>query len=216
MMALKLKSGETILFTGDSITDCGRRANEMPLGCGYVRMFSDMLAVREPEKRITIINKGIGGNKITQLVDRWDDDMMRHRPDWLSIKIGINDLHRHLAQAEDGVSPKLFEECYDQIITRTRKQLPTCKILLISPFYISTCADSSCHRKVVLDLLPSYIRVVRAMSRKYHTRLVDTHSAYQKLLRYHEPDLFCNEPVHPNDRAGHMVIAEEVWKALSK
>ena len=34
-----VQDGETMLFIGDSITDCGRRAAEAPLGNGYVRAF---------------------------------------------------------------------------------------------------------------------------------------------------------------------------------
>ena len=31
-----------MLFIGDSITDCGRRAEHAPLGSGYVRMFGEL------------------------------------------------------------------------------------------------------------------------------------------------------------------------------
>ncbi|MBN1348092.1 hypothetical protein JXJ21_01650 [candidate division KSB1 bacterium] len=84
-MALQIESGQTILFIGDSITDCGRRATERPLGNGYVKLFADLVAIREPEKQITIINKGIGGDRVTGMQNRWTDDVMRHHPDWLSI-----------------------------------------------------------------------------------------------------------------------------------
>ena len=57
-MAIKVKNGETILFIGDSITDCGRRGAERPLGTGYVKLFNDLVTIREAKKQITIINKG--------------------------------------------------------------------------------------------------------------------------------------------------------------
>ena len=53
------------------------------------------------------------------------------------------------------------------------------------------------------------------MSRKYGTRLVQTHAIFQKLLKYHHPALFCPEPIHPF-LAGHLVIAEAVYEALRK
>jgi len=48
---------------------------------------------------------------------------------------------------------------------------------------------------------------------KYKTRLVKTHELFQELLKYHEPDIFCPEPVHPN-LTGHLVIAEAVYSVL--
>ena len=142
-MPTKLKSGETILFIGDSITDCGRRGPFAPLGDGYVRMFADLLTLRESAKRVTVVNKGVSGNVVTQLQARWTDDVLRHRPDWL----------------------------------------------------------------------PRYIATVHAMSRKHRTRLVKTHEMFRKLLRHHEADAFCPEPVHPN-ATGHRAIAEAVYAAL--
>ena len=90
---MKLDTGETILFIGDSITDAGRRAAGAPLGHGHVGLFATLLAIHHPDKAIKVINKGIGGDVVTGLRDHWSDDVIRHRPDWLSIKIGINDAH---------------------------------------------------------------------------------------------------------------------------
>jgi len=189
-MGTKLKSGETILFIGDSITDCGRRGEFAPLGCGYVKMLADMLAIREPAKRVTVINKGIGGNAVTDLQRRWSDDVLRHKPDWLSIKIGINDLHRTLGGSPEAVPPDLFEKTYDEILSRTKRKLPNCRLLLIDPFYISTDRSPHSKRNDVLRLLPKYIATVHKMAKRYRTRLVKTHEVFQKLLKFHEADLF--------------------------
>ncbi|MBU7004098.1 MAG: GDSL family lipase, partial [Theionarchaea archaeon] len=62
-MAFAIKDGETILLIGDSITDCGRRAQEAPLGNGYVRIFSENVTATYPELNIRYVNKGIGGNR---------------------------------------------------------------------------------------------------------------------------------------------------------
>jgi len=214
-MAVKIKSGQTILFIGDSITDCGRRGPEAPLGNGYVKQFTDLVTIREPGKKIRVINKGIGGDVVTGLRDRWEDDVLRRRPDWLSVKIGINDLHRVLRQNPDPVPPALYMEAYDDILSRTRKALPKCRLLLIEPFYMSRARSESSFRRRVLDFIPKYIAVVEAMSRKYRTRLVKTHAIFQRLLKDHEPDKFGMEPVHPN-LTGHLAIAEAVYAALSR
>jgi len=216
-MATQLKNGETLLFIGDSITDMGRRNQNRPLGDGYVKFVQDLLILREPAKSVCILNKGIGGDTVTGLRERWTDDVLRNRPDWLSIKIGINDLHRALFFPDDAqkIPPSLYEEVYDEILAATRKALPKCRLLLIEPFYISNAKAPSTRRREVLKKLPEYHKVVRAMSRKYKTRLVKTHGLFQKLLKHHEPDTFCPEPVHPH-ATGHLAIAEAVYDALSR
>jgi len=218
-MTTRIKSGQTILFIGDSITDCGRRGPNGPLGDGYVRLFAGLLAIREPDKTITIINKGIGGDTATGLQSRWDDDVLRHKPDWLSVKIGINDLHTALGEGSPWqpkkITPDIYEAAYDDILARTAKKLPKCEILLIDPFYLSADGSPNSLRRWVLDFLPQYQAVVRKMSKKYGTLHIETHKMFQRLLKYHDADVFCPEPVHPNT-VGHLAIAEAVYQALSR
>lgn len=209
-----IKNGETMLMIGDSITDCGRRGAEAPLGAGYVRTFTELVTARYPSRNIHFINKGIGGNRVTHLKDRWRDDVLFHKPNKLSIKIGINDLHSVLRKADDAVSPELFEEVYDEILGVTQKELG-CPVVLLSPFYISTDRSGHSFRSQVLDLIPEYIKTVEKMSRKYKTKLVKLHDIFQDQLKYRDADTFCPEPVHPN-RTGHLIIAQALLDNLSK
>lgn len=209
-MPTQIKNHQTILFAGDSITDCGRRADFYPRGNGYVRFFHELLAIREPEKQVTIINKGIGGNTVVDLSARWTDDVLRMRPDWLSILIGINDLHRFIRKTETSVPPELFEQKYREILERARKALPKCKIILIEPFYISSENSANSPRHAVLELMPKYITVAHKLSRQYKTRLVRAHQMFQKIIRTQPADLLCPEPVHPN-AVGHLALAEAVY-----
>jgi len=89
---LAVKDGETIVFAGDSITDCGRRGEYAPLGNGYVHMFNCLILAKYPERRIRVVNVGIGGNTVLDLRNRWEDDVLSLEPDWVSVLIGINDL----------------------------------------------------------------------------------------------------------------------------
>lgn len=207
-----IESGETMLFIGDSITDCGRRGAEAPLGSGYVSLFAEMTTARYPERAIHYINKGISGNKVSDLVERWRDDVLFHEPDRLSIKIGINDLHSHLRGVEGAVSPELFAELYDRVLAVTQQELG-CPIVLLTPFYISRDRSGQTLRSQVLEVLPHYIETVEALSEKYGTRLVRLQEIFGRQLEYREADVFCPEPVHPN-RAGHMVIAEALTGVL--
>ena len=207
-----VQDGETLLFIGDSITDCSRRGPDGPLGVGYVRLFTELVTARYPERGIRYINTGIGGNRITDLKGRWQEDMMAHRPDRLSIKIGINDLHGYLRDPEQGVSPELFEEIYDELLGLTQRELG-CPVILLSPFYISTDRSGTTFESEVLSTTPRYIDAAKRMSERYGTRFIDLHEVFQRQQEYREPDVFCPEPVHPN-RTGHLVIANAVLEGM--
>ena len=207
-----IEGGETMLFIGDSITDCGRRGADAPLGSGYVSLFAELATARHPERAIHYINKGIGGNKVSDLVERWRDDVLFHEPDRLSIKVGINDLHSHLRGVESAVSPELFAELYEELLAVTRQDLG-CPVLLLTPFYISRDRSGQTSRSQVLELLPRYIEAVEVLSEKYGTRLVRLQEVFARQLEYRDADAFCPEPVHPN-RAGHLVIAEALMGVL--
>ena len=209
---LCIESGQTILFIGDSITDCGRRNDAAPLGNGYVRIFSELVMAYYPERDIRYINTGIGGNRITNLKQRWEEDALAHEPDWLSIKIGINDLHAHLRGDPSGVNPELYAEIYDYLLQETTKRLD-CRIILIEPFYMSRDTSGMTFQSQVLDIFPRYLGTVHKMSEKYGTKLVRTHDMFQHQLQYRDPSVFCQEPVHPNI-TGHLLIAVEVLKTL--
>ena len=220
-MTTQIRSGQKIVFIGDSITDCGRRDSQRPLGNGYVKMFADLMIIREPVKRITIINKGISGDRVTGigslvgLRERWTDDVLRQRPDWLSILVGINDVSSCWSnETATAVTAERYEAAYREILERTRRALPRCRILLVDPFYISQDTAPNCVRKQILDLLPDYLAIVEKLSRTFKTRHIQTHALFGRLLKYYEPDTFCAEPMHPNP-TGHLVIAEAIYEALS-
>ena len=132
----------------------------------------------------------------------------------MTIKIGINDIHRWLFNPDENIkiSPQQFEQMYDAILDRTKKQTRT-KVVLIDPFFISMDPSPGSQRSVVLKHLPEFLKVVEKMAKKYRARHVRTHRAYQTLLKYYPVDQFCPEPVHPNP-CGHLVIAHEWLKKM--
>lgn len=214
-MSTPFRSGQTLLFIGDSITDAGRRERDQPLGGGYVRAFSDLLGLREPAKRVRILNRGIGGNTVDDLRSRWADHVLAHAPDWIVIKIGFNDLNRHLCAPDSTPlqSPASFAEIYDQVLALTRERLPDAGLLLVSPFFASTDATPRSYRARVLERVPVYVEIVRSLAARHGARFLDLHAAVQELLRELPAESFAEDAVHPGS-TGALFIAERVHAAL--
>jgi lysophospholipase L1-like esterase len=212
----QLASGQTLLFIGDSITDCARRDRDVPLGVGYVRMFSDLLSIREPAKRVMIFNRGIGGHTVDDLRSRWQDHVLAHQPDSLVVKIGINDINRYVTnpEAHPKQSAEAFYKIYDQIIGLTCARLPHIRILLVSPFYASKDVTEHSHRARILNDLPNYIDAVARVAQKNGTEYLDLHAAVQQLITEMPADTFAEDAIHPLT-AGALFIAEQIYAALA-
>ncbi len=204
---LCLQSGQRVVLIGDSITDCGRRNGAAPLGDGYVGMLRDLVLWGWPERDITWINRGVSGDCVTDLLARWEDDAIREAPDWLSVAVGINDLHSYLRDPANGVSPARFRDTYQQILTSARDRT-TADLVLIAPFYISRDARSD-----ALSLLPEYTAIVEAMAGLFGARLVSLQPVFERQMNYRPPTDFSPEAVHPN-RTGHLLIAREILRVL--
>ena len=99
---IRLLKGQTILFQGDSITDAGRNKEDMSynnaraLGTGYAMLTAGQLLQKYAHLDLKIYNKGISGNKVFQLAERWDKDCLDLKPDIVSILIGVNDIWHKL------------------------------------------------------------------------------------------------------------------------
>ena len=88
---------KTIVFQGDSITDCGRNREadiNTPghLGLGYVNSIAGRLLLDDPAAMYRCVNKGISGNRVVDLYARWKIDALNFNPDLISILIGVNDV----------------------------------------------------------------------------------------------------------------------------
>ncbi|MBC7287607.1 MAG: SGNH/GDSL hydrolase family protein [Armatimonadetes bacterium] len=212
MQQFLIEHGQTVVFIGDSITDAGRRAEHAPFGAGYVRMAIDLITARYPERQITYFNEGIGGNTVADLHARWEQDGLAHSPDWISIMIGINDLHRVLRDDPTAVPPEQYETLYREILQQAERAT-SARFVLLDPFYICKPEEAGEWEKSVLDLLDQYIEIVERLAGEFDALHVPTHQRFQEHLKYRPASHFCPEPVHPNP-SGHMVIALSLVEAL--
>jgi len=195
-----LKSGEKIVLIGDSITDCGRRADFPPLGNGYVYISVNLTAAKYPEREIAWVNKGISGDTVQDLVGRWTEDVIREDPDWVSIYIGINNVVR-APSLED------FERSYKEIISRTLKETDA-KIIMFEIFYVPS--EDTLRRG--LNITP-YNRVIHKLAEENGAILVPIGKAFDEAVKKGRWKWTANDGIHPN-QLGHTLIALKFLETL--
>lgn len=79
-----VKSGETIAFMGDSITEAGNRKG------GYVSLV--MSALNSQDLNVKHIPAGVSGNKSTDMLARLDKAVIEKKPQWMTLSCGVNDV----------------------------------------------------------------------------------------------------------------------------
>jgi len=207
-MALDLTATTKLLFIGDSITDCGQREDAERIGSGYVRIIRDFLRAKNPATAPNVLNAGISGDRVTDLMDRWQRDVLDLAPDILSVKIGINDVWHGLGGKNEGVDLDRYTKTYDNLIAQVATLLPDTKIVLCEPSVIWPPQPADGNEK-----LKAYIFAVRAIALKRGVRcVVPLHAAFEEAKRA-RPDIdWAPDGVHPNS-SGHMLIAHTWLRA---
>ncbi|MCU1578106.1 MAG: hydrolase family protein [Rhodoglobus sp.] len=184
----------TILFTGDSVTDCGRRDDPAGLGDGYVRTIAASL----PDD--TVINTGISGNRVRDLKARWQEDVLDHKPDVVSVLIGVNDTWRRYDE-DDPTSAEAFEADLRFLLEVTVAAGRT--LVLMEPFLLPVTAAQLDWRT---DDLDAKIAVVRSLATEFGATLVATDSALTAQSAAAGAESLAADGVHPTAR-GHEAIA---------
>jgi lysophospholipase L1-like esterase len=201
-MTLIFKAKQTIEFIGDSVTDSGRREiPEAPLGNGYVCKVQELLQAGYPELGLTVLNRGVNGDRVTSLQERWAEDVIAEAPDWLFILIGVNDVWRFFEfDRSEAVSLPEFEKVYRQIIKETQANTQT-QIRLISPFLAEPNLDDPFRAK-----LGDYQAAIDRIGEAFELPVIHLQPAFDWAMLSKPASAWTADRVHPTD-AGHMLIA---------
>jgi lysophospholipase L1-like esterase len=203
------EKGNTVLFQGDSITDAGReKKKELPnngssFGGGYAFLAASHLLNAMPEKELKIYNRGISGNKVYQLADRWDKDCLNLQPDVLSILIGVNDYWHKRNGNYDG-TVEIYENDYMKLLERTKKALPDVKLVLCEPFYV---LETSAVDGTWVEPMKQYQAAAKRVSDAFETLWVPYQSIYDEAVKHAPGVYWTHDGVHPS-MAGAQLMSE--------
>jgi lysophospholipase L1-like esterase len=209
------KENNVILFQGDSITDAGRskrrqdNANDVrAMGIGYVLLATSEILAKYCDIKPRIYNRGISGNKVFQLADRWDNDCIALKPDIVGILIGVNDYWHAAKHGYDG-TVETYERDYRALLKRTRQELPEVKLVICEPFVLR-CGEVD--EKWFPDF-DGYRAAAKKMATEFGTIFVPFQSMFDEACKNAPPDYWAADGVHPS-LAGSYLMAQAWLKAV--
>jgi len=209
---------KVILFQGDSITDAGRdKQNGVYHGFGYATLVSSSLGFDYPGEYV-FYNKGVGGNRILDVYARIVCDILNHKPDYMSLLIGVNDIWHGIDWA-NGTGEERFERMYCTLIEDLKNELPELKIMILEPFCLegrSTLREEQPDRFEKFDTGVRRLAVIaKNIAEKYGLVFVPLQSVFDDACKIQPPSYWLTDGVHPT-HAGHELIKREWLKGFEK
>jgi lysophospholipase L1-like esterase len=213
---IHLSQGDIILFQGDSITDAGRKKDDAgansgaALGKGYPFIAASELLNKYPEKNLQIYNKGISGNKVFQLAERWDADCLGLEPTVLSILVGVNDFWHTLTNGYTGTI-RTYRDDFATLIDRTKSKLPNVKLVIGEPYAVIgvKAVDAKWY-----PAFNEYRQAARELADKYDAVFIPYQAIYDKAQKTAPGAYWTADGVHPS-LAGAALMAQ-AWLEVVK
>ena len=197
-----------VVYLGDSITEEGRT-----LELGFINLLEESL----DSEKFNLIGKGISGDKVSDLLVRYEDDVLVQNPDIVFIYIGINDVW-HSYDVGKGSDIDFYEKGLRKIITDIKKR--GAKIILCTPTVIGERVTFEDELEVKRDQeLDAFAGVVRNLSSEFNTELLDLRTIFKDYIVENNQnndyqDFLTDDGVHLND-AGNKLIADEMIKYIN-
>jgi lysophospholipase L1-like esterase/poly(3-hydroxybutyrate) depolymerase len=200
---IALHDGDRVVFFGDSITEAGAADG------GYIRLIGQALGTTKAE----LIGAGVSGNKVPDLKQRLQRDVLAKKPTLVVIYIGINDVWH--SERNEGTPREAFasglRELTDQIAATGAR------VILCTPSVIGEKTDGSNKLDAMLE---EYAATTRKVAAEAGVRLLDLRTSFLEQLRASNGDnktkgVLTSDGVHLNG-AGNRLVADCMLRALGK
>jgi lysophospholipase L1-like esterase len=203
-----LHKSDIIVFQGDSITDGGRQRTGSDynhiMGQDYAYILAAQIGYQSPERNLNFINRGDGGDRLPELVARWQTDAIDVHPNVLSILIGVNDT---LSKRHEPETPEEFETMYDHLLAQTIAALPGVKIVLGQPFVLPVGSHKDTYADDLVEIKKRQ-DIVDRLASKYHLPVIHYQKAFDEACKRAPADHWSWDGIHPT-YAGHGLMAAE-------
>lgn len=211
---ISLNKNDVILFQGDSITDSGRNRSEQSynnsgaLGTGYPFLAAADLLNSFASKNLRIYNKGISGNKVYQLAERWEQDAIQLKPNVLSILIGVND-YWHMKNGNYNGTIKVYRDDFKALLNRTKEKLPEVKLVIGEPFaLLGTAVNRSW-----FPAFHEYRYAAREIAESMDAVFIPYQDVFDRAVESAPASYWTPDGVHPSI-AGAKLMAEAWMQAI--
>lgn len=184
-------------------------------------------ATRHPESRVRFISCGIGGDTTSDMIARFEGDVMRYNPNYALLMTGMNDMSTALYYKDIEVNDallakreasmqryyKLTEQLINMMLERGIKP-----ILLTPTFYDETAQLATPTLVGKCAALLKCADHIKAMGKKYNIPVVDLTQFMLSInldAQKSNPEytIISGDRVHPAD-TGHFIMAYRVISTL--
>ena len=219
-----------VVFLGDSITEAGVYDNEVGVPSGDTLIYPKYtgfitLLKKDIEDDIELIGKGIGGNKVSNLLERYKKDVLSLNPDIVFIYIGINDVW-HKYSFGTGTDIIFYENGLRKIITDLKNK--GSRVILCTPTVIGENKGEFTLVNEFKDIetmeimngdLDAYSDVIRKLASELNTDLLDLREIFMNYISENNPNnessgITTYDGVHLND-LGNKLIADEMLRFIN-
>jgi acyl-CoA thioesterase-1 len=205
----RLRGVHRIVCLGDSITQAGEGPG------GYVWLLRRYLTTLYPD--IEVINAGISGHKSTDMLERFQRDVVDKKPNLVTISVGVNDVwhgfydNHPMGDGPRGVKLDDYHNNVEQMVQRA--SAAGAQVIVLSTTVINEDLQNRENAKLV-----GYNAALRDIARKHNAVFVDFQKPFQSLIKAYRAtgardNLLTVDGVHMNP-LGNKVMAYTILSGL--
>ena len=201
MADIAFKNGDKVAFLGDSITYLGA-----VYPSGYCRLGEKALEWKGI--KCDMVYAGISGHKSNQMLERLDRDVLAHKPQWMFLSCGVNDVWH----GENGVPLPQYKENITKLVEKA--QAAGVNVIILASTLIGEDLNGDNNRK-----LNEYNDFLKTLATEKKLPFVDLNSVMKQRINALEAKgrtpgtLLTVDGVHMNP-AGNMIMAEGILKTI--